>query len=62
MKGTIAFRRKAADRTMKWVFALCALLVILPLFLIFFDLLIKGAKELKVTLLIDLPHPVGEPG
>ena len=62
MKRTIAFRRKAADRIMKWVFTLCALLVILPLFLIFFDLLIKGAKELKLTLLIDLPHPVGEPG
>ena len=62
MKRTIAFRRKAADRIMKWVFTLCALLVILPLFLIFFDLLIKGAKELRLTLLIDLPHPVGEPG
>jgi phosphate transport system permease protein len=60
--GTIAFRRKAADRIMKWVFSLCALLVVLPLFLIFFDLLIKGAKELKLTLLIDLPHPVGDPG
>jgi len=47
---------------MKWVFTLCAFLVILPLFLIFFDLLIKGGKELKLTLLIDLPHPVGEPG
>jgi phosphate transport system permease protein len=62
VRGTIAFRRKAVDRITKWAFTLCALLVILPLFLIFFDLLIKGAKELKVTLLIDLPHPVGEPG
>jgi phosphate transport system permease protein len=62
VKRTIAFRRKAADRIMKWVFTLCALLVILPLFLILFDLLIKGGKELKLTLLMDLPHPVGEPG
>jgi phosphate transport system permease protein len=62
VKGTIAFRRKATDRIMTGLFTLCALLVILPLFLIFFDLLIKGAKELKLTLLIDLPHPVGEPG
>src|SRR3990170_185340 len=44
------------------IFVLVPVLVILPLFLIFFDLLIKGAKELKWTLLIDLPHPVGEPG
>jgi len=60
--GTISFRRKALDRTMKALFFLAAILVILPLFLIFFDLLVKGAKELKLTLLIDLPHPVGEPG
>jgi len=60
--ATISFRRKAADRVMRWIFYLCAFLVILPLFLIFFDLLIKGGKELKLTLLIDLPHPVGEPG
>jgi phosphate transport system permease protein len=60
--GTISFRRKAVDRGMKWAFCLCAFLVILPLFLIFFDLLAKGAKELRWTLLTDLPHPVGEPG
>ncbi|TRZ99622.1 MAG: phosphate ABC transporter permease PstA [Deltaproteobacteria bacterium] len=47
---------------MKWAFVLCACLVILPLFLIFFDLLIKGAKELRWTLLTDLPRPVGEAG
>ena len=62
MTGTITFRRKATDRVMKWVFTLCAFLVVLPLFLIFFDLVIKGAKELRWTLLVDLPHPVGEPG
>src|SRR5512134_1373386 len=59
---SIAFRRRAADRASRWVFAFSALLVILPLFLIFFDLLWKGARELKWTLLADLPHPVGEPG
>ncbi len=62
MTGTIAFRRKAADRVMTWVFVLCALLVVLPLFLILFDLVIKGAKEFRWTLLVDLPRPVGEPG
>ncbi|MGE5700099.1 MAG: phosphate ABC transporter permease PstA [Deltaproteobacteria bacterium] len=59
---TIAYRRRAADRASRALFALSALLVILPLFLIFFDLLWKGARELKWSLLTDLPHPVGEPG
>jgi phosphate transport system permease protein len=59
---TIAYRRRAADKAARVLFALSALLVILPLFLIFFDLLWKGARELKWTLLTDLPHPVGEPG
>jgi phosphate transport system permease protein len=59
---TIAYRRRAADKASRVLFALSALLVILPLFLIFFDLLWKGARELKWTLLTDLPHPVGEPG
>jgi phosphate transport system permease protein len=59
---SIAFRRRAADRVAKGLFAVSAFVVILPLFLIFFDLLWKGARELKWTLLTDLPHPVGEPG
>jgi phosphate transport system permease protein len=59
---SIAYRRKAADKATRVLFALSALLVILPLFLIFFDLLWKGGRELKWTLLTDLPHPVGEPG
>ena len=59
---TIGFRRKAVDTGMRWVFYLCAFLVILPLFLIFFDLVAKGAKELKWSLLTDLPRPVGEAG
>jgi phosphate transport system permease protein len=59
---SIAFRRRAADKVTRVLFALSALIVILPLFLIFFDLLWKGTRELKWTLLTDLPHPVGEPG
>ena len=59
---SIAFRRKLTDRAMKSLFLLSALLVLLPLFLIFFDLLWKGAKELRWSLLTDLPRPVGEPG
>ncbi|MEW6721077.1 MAG: phosphate ABC transporter permease PstA [Thermodesulfobacteriota bacterium] len=59
---TIGFRRKAVDTGMRWIFYLCAFLVILPLFLIFFDLVAKGAKELRWSLLTDLPRPVGEAG
>jgi len=59
---SIAFRRRATDKIMKTLFLLSVFLVILPLFLIFFDLLWKGAKELKWSLLTDLPRPVGEPG
>jgi phosphate transport system permease protein len=59
---SVSYRRKVIDRTMKALFLLSALLVILPLFLIFTDLLWKGAKELKWSLLTDLPRPVGEPG
>ncbi len=58
----IRFRRKATDTAMRCAFYACAFLVILPLFLIFFDLVIKGAKELKWSLLVDLPRPVGEKG
>ena len=59
---SVAFRRKAADRTAKVLVAAAALLVVLPLFLIFFDLLWKGVRELTWSLLTDLPRPVGEPG
>jgi phosphate transport system permease protein len=59
---SVAYRRKVTDRIMKALFLLSAFLVILPLFLIFSDLLWKGAKELKWSLLTDLPRPVGEPG
>jgi phosphate transport system permease protein len=59
---TIGFRRKAVDTAMRWAFSACALLVILPLFLIFFDLVVKGARELRWSLLTDLPRPVGEAG
>ncbi|MGA7105424.1 MAG: phosphate ABC transporter permease PstA [Candidatus Deferrimicrobiaceae bacterium] len=59
---SIALRRRVTDRIMKTLFLLSVFLVILPLFLIFFDLLWKGAKELKWSLLTDLPRPVGEPG
>ncbi|MGE5190450.1 MAG: phosphate ABC transporter permease PstA [Gemmatimonadota bacterium] len=59
---SIAFRRRAADTAAKAAFAASAAIVVLPLFLIFFDLLFKGARELRWSLLTELPRPVGEPG
>ena len=60
--NNLSFRRKAIDTGMRLAFYICAFLVILPLFMILFDLISKGAKELKWSLLIDLPRPVGEDG
>lgn len=62
VRATISLRRRAADRTMKVLFALAALAVVLPLFLILFHLVWKGARELSWSLLTQLPRPVGEPG
>ncbi len=59
---SIAIRRKLTDRAMTGLFLFAAILVVAPLFLIFADLLWKGAKELRWSLLTDLPHPVGETG
>jgi len=60
--GTITFRRKATDRVMKGLFYLCAFLVVLPLFLILFDLVIKGAKELGGPCWSTFPARSGNPG
>lgn len=58
----IAFRRRAADRGAKLLVSLAAFLVVLPLFLIFLDLLWKGGRALDLSLLTELPKPVGEAG
>lgn len=58
----VAFRRRATDRVMQGLFLLAAATVLLPLFLIFADLVWKGARALDWSLLTDLPRPVGEPG
>jgi phosphate transport system permease protein len=47
---------------MKGAFALCAFVVVLPLFLIFADLAWKGAGALSLSLVTELPKPVGEEG
>ena len=58
----IAFRRRAVDRGAKLLVSLAAFLVVLPLFLIFLDLLWKGGRALDLSLLTELPKPVGESG
>jgi phosphate transport system permease protein len=62
VRTTISFRRRAWDRIMKVLFALAALVIVLPLVLILSDLLWKGARAVDWNLLTQLPRPVGEPG
>lgn len=59
---TISLRRKTSDWIARALFAACALFVLLPLFFILFDLVWKGARELRWALLTELPRPAGEPG
>ncbi len=55
-------RRHLVNATMSSVCFLTALLVILPLLLIFGFLLYRGASTVTVTFFTHLPRPVGEPG
>jgi phosphate transport system permease protein len=55
-------RRRAVNRIMGGLTALAALLVILPLLLIFGFLLVRGASALNGAFFTQLPKPVGEPG
>lgn len=55
-------RRRAVDRIMRGLAALAALLVILPLILIFGFLLVRGASAVNGAFFTQLPKPVGEAG
>jgi phosphate transport system permease protein len=55
-------RRRAVDRIMRGLAALAAILVILPLILIFGFLLVRGASAVNGAFFTQLPKPVGEPG
>jgi len=57
-----AARRRLVSRVMTGVTVLAALLAVLPLFLIFFDLVARGASSLDVNFFIRNPAPVGQPG
>jgi len=58
---TVGIRRQI-DRAMGALSLLCAVLVVLPLLLVFGFLLYQGASAVNVDFFLHLPKPVGEPG
>jgi len=58
---TVGIRRQI-DRAMGALSLLCAVLVVLPLLLVFGFLLYQGASAINVDFFLHLPKPVGEPG
>jgi len=54
--------RKAKSLAMNGLCVVCAVLVILPLGLILFYLIQKGASSLNLAFFTGIPKPVGEPG
>jgi phosphate transport system permease protein len=54
--------RKAKNITMQTLTCVCAVLVILPLLLVFFHLLSQGASSINWAFFTQLPKPVGEIG
>jgi len=54
--------RRAVNVAMSWLAALAAVLVVLPLLLIFAFLLWQGASAVNVDFFTHLPKPVGEVG
>jgi phosphate transport system permease protein len=57
-----AAARRAANAAMNVLAGLAAVVVILPLVLIFGFLLLQGSTALNVDFFVHLPKPVGEPG
>jgi phosphate transport system permease protein len=54
--------RKAKNTFMQTLAFVCAILVILPLLLVFFHLVTKGASSVNWAFFTQLPKPVGEAG
>ena len=54
--------RKGMNFFMTGALALCALIVILPLFSILFNLTAQGLRSLNLSFFLKLPAPVGESG
>lgn len=55
-------RRRLVSRLMTGATVLAAGLALLPLFLIFFDLVARGASSIDLNFFIRNPAPVGQPG
>ena len=58
----VSLWRRVVDRAMTGVAVLTVLLVLLPLFAIFADLVYKGVGSINLAFLTQTPKPVGEPG
>jgi phosphate transport system permease protein len=54
--------RKTKNMLMQTITFVCAVLVILPLLLVFFQLLTRGASSINWAFFTQLPKPVGEVG
>jgi phosphate transport system permease protein len=54
--------RKAKNVLMQTIACVCAVLVILPLLLVFFHLVSQGASSINWAFFVELPKPVGELG
>jgi len=54
--------RQVKNVCMQTLALLCAVLVLLPLVLVFWHLLSQGAKSINWAFFTQLPKPVGEPG
>jgi phosphate transport system permease protein len=55
-------RRKLINNLMQALACLCALCVMVPLFLVFYHVLKSGLSSVNWAFLTQLPKPVGEPG
>ncbi len=55
-------RRLWIDRLVVYTLSLCAVLVLLPLFSILFDLLSQGLSSINIDFFTKLPKPVGDTG
>ena len=55
-------RRRLVSRVMTGLTVLAAALAVLPLFLIFFDLVARGASSLDLNFFVRNPAPVGQTG
>ncbi len=56
------FRRELWDKAMVYILALCALCVLLALFMVLFHLIRQGVSSVNLDFFTHLPKPVGENG